>query len=480
MIPLILSRVGTESYGLWLACGDLLAYSAMVDFGVLNVLPWIIAEKDGQKDRQAMRQLIGTGVAVAVVIGILYFLVAIALWYSAATLADLNQSQRAMLAGPILLLITGTAICFPLRAFYSVIIGLQDVAFSGLVSIAQWVVNISLVLVLLLNGYGLYALAVSAIVPVLAQCIACLVRIKMIAPDLLSGWGRPSLSKVFYLSKEGIGAWLGGFGWRMMAASNSIIIVAIGSPDMVVVYACTAKVGEILMQMAWQLPDSGLIGLAQLSGEGNRERVREVVMSMFRLLLITVGGVACVVLFFNPSFVSLWVGADKFGGFTLNAMLAASLISVSLTHGVTVPAAVLGSRFQVGVLALVQGIFYLGIAVAMGKAFGLPGIASASIISSILLAIPMGARLLKERTELKLIDLWKGALMPWTARAVLLLVVGAAVGISIPMKATWAVMAVAPLLGFLYLWHMRPLYTGLPLPLSLRPWLIKMRLIPQP
>jgi len=451
----------------------------MVDIGVLNVLPWIIAEKDGQKDRQSIRKLIGNGLTVATIIGVIYFLIALMLWHFAANLTNLDGPQRAMLTGPIFLLITGTALAFPMRTFYSALMGLQDVVFSGLMSVGQWMLNISMVLFMLLNGYGLYALAASAVVPTLAVSLACLLRLKVIAPDLLKGWGRPSLSKVFYLTKEGVGAWLGSFGWRMVSASNSIIIISIGSPELVVIYACTAKLGEVLMQMAWMLPDSGLIGLAQLAGEGRPQRVKEVVLSMMRMLLITAGGVACIILFFNTCFVSVWVGPDKFGGFALNAFLAASVIGLSLTHGLIVPAAVLGSRLQAGILTLAQGVTYLIIAVALGHLFGLPGIAAASGIVSFAVAIPVGFQILHRRTQLSFSELWKDALMPWCLRVTILLVAGAAVGKWMPVKALWAFVPIVPAVGLLYIWQMRPLYKALPIPLRLRPLLVKMKLIPQ-
>jgi O-antigen/teichoic acid export membrane protein len=373
----------------------------------------------------------------------------------------------------------GTAVAFPMRTFYSALMGLQDVVFSGLMSVGQWALNICLVLFMLLNGYGLYALAASAVVPTLAVSLVCLLRLRVIAPDLLTGWGRPSLSKVFYLTKEGVGAWLGSFGWRMVSASNSIIIISIGSPELVVIYACTAKLGEVLMQMAWMLPDSGLIGLAQLAGEGRPKRVKEVVLSMMRMLLITAGGVACIILFFNTCFVSVWVGADKFGGFALNAFLAVGVIGLSLTHGLIVPAAVLGSRLQAGILTLVQGALYLIAAVALGHLFGLPGVAAAGVIISFAVAIPAGIQILRNRTQLSFDELWKDALMPWCLRVAVFLVAGAAIGKWMPVKALWAVALLVPVVGLLYVWQMRPLYKELPIPLRFRPLLIKMRLIPQ-
>lgn len=479
LLPFILGRIGTESYGLWLACGELLAYSAMVDVGVLGVLPWLIAEKDGQRDRQAMRDLICNGAAVACVISVLYFLVALLMWHFASRIVDLTEAQRQILAGPLLLVVVGTALAFPLRAFFTVLAGLQDAVFTGLMSSSQWALNIVIILSLLTKSYGLYALAIAAAVPPMVVSLLCLIRIKFIARDLLAGWKRPSFSQMLYVVRQGFGGWMGGFGWRMTAVSNSIIIVSIGSPEMAVVYACTAKLGEILMQLSWQLSDSGLVGLAQLYGEGRVQKAQEVVVTMLRILLIAAGGVAVVVVAFNANFVSLWVGADKFGGLTLNILLAPAVISLSLTHGLLVAAAVTGNRFQVGLVTLIQGGVNVVAAVALGYVFGLSGIAIASLCSSFLVACPLGVRLLGRLTQLSFRDLMREALFPWLLRIMAPLVVGVAIGFWMPRNSIIALLILAPLLGFLYVWHMRPLYAGLPLPLGLRPWLIKIRLIPQ-
>jgi hypothetical protein len=42
----------------------------------------------------------------------------------------------------------------------------------------------------------------------------------------------------------------------------------------------------------------------------------------------------------------------------------------------------------------------------------------------------------------------------------------------------WLPVALAPALAVLYLWAMRPLYEGIPLPGRVRPWLARLRLVP--
>ena len=61
MVPFVLDKVGPRLYGYWLASGEVLAYAAMADLGVLGVIPWMIAQADGRKDRDGIRQLLSTG-----------------------------------------------------------------------------------------------------------------------------------------------------------------------------------------------------------------------------------------------------------------------------------------------------------------------------------------------------------------------------------------------------------------------------------
>jgi O-antigen/teichoic acid export membrane protein len=276
---------------------------------------------------------------------------------------------------------------------------------------------------------------------------------------------------------QGLGAWTATLGWRMVAASDSIVILAVMGPAAAVVYAMTFKLGAVAMQMSWQLPDAGLVGLAQLKGEERPERVREVVVSMVRLLLIASGGVACAVLAFNPGFVKLWVGEARFGGLALNAALAAVVIAHSLGHGLFTTSATLGTRVQAGWAALAQGTVNLVAALLLGRLFGLAGIALAAVVSTVLVAYPAGVWMLRKTTEVGHAALWRRALGPWALRGVPLLALGAAVGVLGTRVSPWLSFALAPVLAALYLWAMRPLYEGIPLPARARSLLAKLRLV---
>lgn len=479
MVPLLLHGLGTRTYGLWLASGELLGYAAMIDLGVVGVLPWMLAEADGRGDRAGMRRLVANGLVVGATVGVAYGLVAAVLWMVLPSALTLSAADRAVVGPPLAILVVTLMLAYPLRVFSAVLAGLQDVTFNGWLAVTQSLVSIVVSATLLLRGAGVYAPAVGAAAATLVSVTGALVRTRIIAPDLLRDWPRPSFATVRHLLTNGLGVWGGMFGWQLVAASNGLVMTALGRPEWIAIYACTSKLTSIATQLAWVVPDAGLVGLAQVHGEAPRpERLRPLVLLMLRLHLLLAGGAACVLLVGNPAFVTRWVGGDLFGGLTLNGLLAAGIIGACLVHGVLTSASVIGNRLGAGGVTLAQGALQIATAWLLGRSFGLPGIALAAIITGLAVSLTAGTRLLAPATGLGLPALMRDLLWPWARRALPVLTVSALLGQVALQAALPLALTLTVAVGVAYLLQMRPLLTSLPLESRLGHWLVRLRVVP--
>jgi O-antigen/teichoic acid export membrane protein len=479
LVPLTLRYVGARPWGLWLATGELLGYAGMLDLGVLGVLPWMIAEADGRRDRGAIGRLVGHGLSVGILVGVLYGAAALVLWIVAVPALGVPAADRALLGPPLIVLVLVNAVSYPLRVFRAVVAGLQDAWFLGVMTLVATVTGIVVTIVMLTRGYGLHALALAAVVPTLVTGGASLARVLCIAPDALRGWVRPSWAGLRPLLANGTGVWLGAVGWHLLAASNALVLTYLGHPEWVVVYSCTAKLATTATQLAWVLPDSGLVGLAQLHGEGQPAgRVRDVVVMLLRLHLLLAGAAACGLLAFNPSFVTAWVGGDFFGGTSLNVLLSAGILLSSLVHGLITAASVVGNRLMVGVVTVVNGVVQVGLGLVMTHAWGLRGLAAAALLAALITSLPAGLRLLKPSTAITIRLLAADLIRPWIVRVAPLVVIAFAAGALNRGLGIWTAAAVSAGIGLGHLWHMRPLYHGLPLDARWSRWLVSLRLMP--
>jgi hypothetical protein len=232
------------------------------------------------------------------------------------------------------------------------------------------------------------------------------------------------------------------------------------------------------MQLAWILPDSAEVSLAQLHGEAPPiSRLRDVVLIILRLHLLLAGGVAVGLLAFNRAFVASWVGPGMFGGATLNVLLAIGVVFQSLVHGVVTSAAVLGNRPRVGLAVLVNGAVQLGLAVVLGQRLGLIGIAWAGLAAAAMTSLPAGLALLRPSTSISIRDLFRSVVNPWLARITPLVAAAVVFGLEHERLGAWTSTATAILLAAGYVWVMRPLFDSLPFNPRLAHWLVRLRLL---
>ena len=478
LVPLAIHRVGATAYGLWLASGEILGHAGMVELGVLGVLPWMIAEADGRSDRATMRHLVGHGVSLAVLVACAYLTVAAVGWKLLPGTLHLTPADRQTIFAPLAILVAANAASYPLRVFQAVLTGLQDVYFSGALSLVNATISAFLTAVLLLRGQLLLALSLGAAVPSVLVLAAALLRVAFIAPDLLTGWTRPSLAGVRPLISNGAGVWLSSMGWALVAATNGIVMTFLGHPEWVAIYACTSKLSAVSTQLSWVLPDSGLVGLAQLYGERrDTDRLRPVVIMLLRLHFLLAGAAACGLLAFNPAFVSRWVGRAYFGGLLLNGLLAASIVASSVAHGLVTAASVLGNRPRVGAVTLANGLAQAVLALVLGRAFGLVGIAWAGLIAGLVTAVPAAIVLLYPSTNLTVGRVLREVAAPWCLRVAPLAAVAGAIGWFHEFLGLVASALMAAAVVTMYGWQMRLWYASLPVGPRVASWLVRLRLV---
>ncbi|HXG54999.1 MAG TPA: hypothetical protein VNJ03_06430 [Vicinamibacterales bacterium] len=462
MVPFVLDRVGARLFGYWLASGEVLAYAAMADLGILGVVPWMIARADGRKDRDEIRRLLSTGFVAAMIVSLAYVAIVITMWNVAPDLLKLRPDERALIAGPLAFLACVTAIVLPMRVANSALGGLQDVRFCGAMNTVWWALDAVITVTLLYRGYGLWALAIGASIPSVMGACTAVIRLRWIAPDLLYSWPRPSSSAVATLFREGSGGWLGAWGWRLSSATDAIVVGTFAQGSMITVLAMTAKLGMMLTNMAWVPGDSGLVGLAQLSGEGHGDRLTAAVRALLRVYLALATAAACVGLAINGAFVRGWVGPENFGGARLNIALAGMAICATAVHGLSTVISVLGRRLWVGIVTLVAGAAQIGLAFLLGRRLGLIGIPLAGLLAQSCLLIPLLLPALRGTTGLTPMALVRGVLVPWAARSVPLLVLSASLGLALGHVPIWSAVPIGGLVGLVALYVSRKLILDYP------------------
>ena len=172
LVPLILRSLGTRPYSLWLTTGELLIYAGMLDFGVLTMLPWMVAQADGRDDVAEIRCILSRALAITVGAGMLLAAVVLAAWTIVPSALALGKADFEVVAGPLLVVVAAMVATYPAKIFHAALVGLQDVRFTGCLAVCQTALSVGLTVWLLAAGYGLYAIAAAAALPPAAAAVA--------------------------------------------------------------------------------------------------------------------------------------------------------------------------------------------------------------------------------------------------------------------------------------------------------------------
>jgi O-antigen/teichoic acid export membrane protein len=475
--PWVLRILGKDTWGLWAASGALLAYAGLADFGVLSVLQWVIADADGRKDHDRIRASLSSALPFACLTGVGYLLVACLLWQFYPDVLHLSPLDQSTLTGPVFVVVLLTAVTFPLRLFSVLLVGLQDATFLGVLGLIEVLQSSLLTFVLSWRGFGLYSLAIGMALPPVLSAVAMLIRANVSFRPLLRNWPKPTRTLMRSLGSDGVATWLGSLGFQLAVAADPIILAHWGLREAVSGFVLTSRLPTTLMHFGWILPNAALVGLAQLSAEGNQTRTREVVLAILRLHLILSGAVASAVLAANGGFIRVWVGADLFLGPTVNALMAGSVLMTSAMTAVLGTSCVWGKRMSAAIVIVANGSLHILVAPLLARKIGVAGVAAATVLSAAL-TLPFGLRLLALQTGVKSREIVTQVVWPWVCRFTPLALIAYAIG-RFSLGMSFALLTVAcSAFGIAYLFWMKPLYIGVPLGPRLSGWLSKLRLLP--
>jgi O-antigen/teichoic acid export membrane protein len=417
LTPFLLGRVGQHDYGLWLVGTQIMAYLALMDFGLIALLPRETAFATGKAEK------IEEAVELPLLVGqttrlIVWQMPPVAL---AALVSWLMLSAAwPELRAPIGVVLLSFVLVFPLRLFSALLQGLQDFSFIGRANIASYLLSTAITVGLVAAGWGLYALAVGWATQQVFGSVVCVYRLRARFPTVLPR-GLPKLPWPEARRRLGQGFWisLGQIAQVLLNGTDILIIGKLFGPAAVVPYVCTGKMIGVLANQPQILMAAAAPAISQMRAAESRRRISEVCVALGQAMLLLSGAVVCVVLAVNQGFVARWVGAAQYGGFWLTVLI---LLSMLLRHwNLTVAHSLLcfGYERRLCVTALLDGLLSVCGVMLFLWLYGLPGAPLGMIVGTCVVSLPANLSALAAesgRTGWEMVR----PLVPWLVRFVVL------------------------------------------------------------
>jgi len=467
--PFLLARLGKATWGLWLAAAQFTGYLGLLDLGTLGLIPRETGYARGEDARG--QEAAGPAGRVQETAG---KAIQLMLWQTpvvalAAGLAWLLLPERyAALKGPYSLVLAAFVLVFPARSFQAVLDGLQEFRFIGRAQMAAWSAGTSLMVLGVVRGYGLWALAAGWIATEASMAAACAWRLHRALPEGLR-LRRSGRAEAATFLKKGLWITAGKLTHQLVMNSDLLIVGHFLGPEAVVPYSCTGKLIAVLANQPTMLLNTAGPGLAELKALREPERLRRARSALMRMTLVVSGALAVVVLAVNQSFVSRWIGPEQYGGRWLTLAMAATMLLRHLNTSMATAVFYAGYERRLTIASLVDAGVTVGVGAALCAVVGPIGVPLGSLVGGCLVGVPVNLVTLagEERQPVlrTLADYWSPLWRLAVAGAI-----AVALGLQDVLPLTWpAIAALGAAAGAVYVLVIAPVALGPPVGDYLRP-----------
>jgi O-antigen/teichoic acid export membrane protein len=281
----------------------------------------------------------------------------------------------------LLLLSLDTAVSLLSRVFSAVLIARQQFHRDNTVQLAAMGVRVAVTVVLLLEGWGLTALAVALLAGSLLRLSLTYFESRRIEKFVI----RPTLLSWKHLRDVGsLGMWfsVGGLAGLMILSVDSILAAKLISIESVAVLYLTARLYDLAEGMFKPVVDVARPVLGALLGQGEASKAANAYCKLEGLTVVFALVLSASIWAVNEQFIAVWVGADNYGGPWLNTALAAAFfVNLWVLPRRAVLSAALVVKPQ-SLSRLGEGVVKILLGILLGGRFGLPGIVSATSLAS--------------------------------------------------------------------------------------------------
>lgn len=385
LTPLIIKGVGASGYGVWILLVQLTGYAGILDLGVQPAVVKHVAHSRAIGDREGLRTLLSTAVALHSAIAVIVLALLLGLSFFLRDWFDLGgvsfDEARTVLA----LVAVSVALGFPASVFSAALKGyLRFDLVSGLVITAQ-LVRAAGVLLILATGGGLVGLAWASVASSAVGLVGGAfflyressgIRLR---PAAVSS---PALKKLFVY---GLYCFLASLGWFLAYASGALIIGATLTASDIAQYGLATSLLAIVSGLVVAFSQSLMPIASEYEATGRLELIQKAYLIGTRVSLLIVLPLAMVLVLVGATVLSVWVGPELADGSGRLLRLLAIATIISTANGPAIQVALgIGLQRRAAVISISEGIASVALCYVLAVKVGVMGVAIGMLASAVL------------------------------------------------------------------------------------------------
>ena len=383
-VPMLLAFLTQQQYGLYQLVGSMIAYIAIMDFGLSNTTIRYYSRFLAQQDREKQENLLATMLRIYGGISVLILLVGAGLWqvllpFYAKTLSAPDMITAKYVYAVMLL---NVAFVIPGHIFSAIIQAHEKFIFLRCATLFNIILQPVLVFVVLHFRANILALVCVQTLCNLALFLAnvyyCFFKLRV--RFQLHYWDKPFVKEILFFS---FFIFLNAVMDQVYWKSGQLILGAVSGTLAVAVYAVAVQLCLSYMNVSANMSGVFLPHLSALAAKGSMQEMNQIFLKVGRLQCYVVMLFFWGFALFGKPFLRLWAGENFLPAYSYTLLLMAALILPLIQNtGIFILQARNKHAFRAVVFA---GIALLNVVVAVPLAKQYGAMACAAVTAGCLL-----------------------------------------------------------------------------------------------
>ncbi len=373
--PFMIHRLGDFQFGIYTLAFSTVGYFDVLTTGIRSTLQRFTGRLSDARNREALNGVFSTALAVTLVGAALIIVVFFGLARVIPSFFKLDPMQQHLFAQLVILLGLNLGTGVPVALLGSYLCGLHRFDLYNLLSIVRQGVRTILILVVLLRGQGVLAVAVCVLVSTLVCVPLNWWMIRRIDPGVKLTRKLVQLRTMRELLTFSFWTLLNNAGGLLRDSTDSIVIGRVLNTALITPFAVASRLVAYLRPVITSMVSPLLPRISQLESQGRHQEIRRLFLSMTRLPALVSLAIGSILVLHGRSVLLLWVGARYVSSYSILVLLTVGAVASTAQLGTLHTLIALGRHRAYGLWTVGEGLANLFLSIIWAHKYGLVGVA---------------------------------------------------------------------------------------------------------
>lgn len=373
--PFMVHRLGDFQFGIYTLAFSSVGYFDLLTQGLRSTLQRFVGRLSEDRDREALNSIFSTALTLTLIVGAFIILLFFGLATVLPAFFKLTPTQQRLFAQLVILLGLNLGIGLPAALLSSYLCGLQRFDLNNLLSIVRQGLRTLLILVVLMRGQGVLAVAYCVLVSTLVFVPLNWWMIRWIDPRIKFASRLIQLRTAGELARFSFWTLLNNAGELLRDSTDSIVIGRVLNSALITPFAVASRLVGYFRPIIVGLVSPSLPRFSQLDGLGREEGIRKLFLSITRLSALISIAIGSMLILHGRSLLLLWVGPRYVSSYSILVLLTIGAVASTSQSGTLQILVAKGRHRAYGIWTIGEGLANLILSIIWAHQYGIFGVA---------------------------------------------------------------------------------------------------------